>query len=252
MKKIIINAGMLSSALLLAVVFNCSQKDDFSPNAAGDESGMDAGDLAKAGDFPGGEGPEAGLCGDGGMGKILNLTEEQRSQIREIRRELIKENRPPCKGKKPGHGPRGPRPRLSKGMRDSLFNAMLPILTEEQRQKALAIKAQLDSGVVPDELIDLRLACFTEKLGLSDSQQVQLRPILVETGTQMLALRDSSLNPPEHQQAMRAIHESFESQVLALLTPEQQAAYKALLTEHKPKMKGPKPGMGKHRRHGQR
>lgn len=86
-----------------------------------------------------------------------------------------------------------------------------------------------------------RVNAMKEKLGLTDAQVEQIKPILQDEMQAMKALReDTSIDKDAKKAKMMEIHKSHADQVLAILTPEQQAKFKAGREMHK-KADAPKP-----------
>lgn len=82
-----------------------------------------------------------------------------------------------------------------------------------------------------------RLKELAEKLGLTEDQKAKIKPILQDEMQAMKALRDdTSLDKDAKHQKMMAIRKSHADQILAILTPEQQAKFKAMREQHR---KGP-------------
>jgi len=82
-----------------------------------------------------------------------------------------------------------------------------------------------------------RLKMLTEKLGLSDAQVAQIKPILMDEAKAMKALHEDTTTDKQakHEQMME-IHKTHVDQILAILTPDQQAKFKALMEQRR---KGP-------------
>jgi hypothetical protein len=79
----------------------------------------------------------------------------------------------------------------------------------------------------PPMNVDKQLSKWTKRYKLSDAQQAQIRPILIEDKKQMDALfHNSSLSQEERFDSMRAIHDDETSKVSAILTDDQKAKYR--------------------------
>ncbi len=71
-----------------------------------------------------------------------------------------------------------------------------------------------------------------EQLNLTDEQKAKLKPILLQEGQQLRAAhRDTALSPEQKMDKMKEIHGTFQPQIVAILTPEQQDKYKQLENE---------------------
>lgn len=77
-----------------------------------------------------------------------------------------------------------------------------------------------------------RLQRMTTRLGLSEEQQRQIKPILVEEASQLRAVRDDpQLTRDERRAKMRQINGATFDKIRPLLTPEQQQKHDALREE---------------------
>ena len=98
-----------------------------------------------------------------------------------------------------------------------------------------------------EESVDQHLQMLSEKLNLTDDQKAKLKPILQDQMQQMKAVReDSSLSQEQKHAKMKSIHESFNDQINAVLTPDQQAKFKQMRQEQMEKHKGMKEGKMEH------
>jgi periplasmic protein CpxP/Spy len=71
-----------------------------------------------------------------------------------------------------------------------------------------------------------------EQVNLTDDQKAKLRPILFQEGRQIRTVRmDSSIPSDQKMNKVKEIHETFQPQINAILTPEQQEKYKQLEKE---------------------
>jgi Spy/CpxP family protein refolding chaperone len=74
-----------------------------------------------------------------------------------------------------------------------------------------------------------RLQRLTQRLGLSEEQQAQIKPLLEEEATQVQTLRDdSTLSRDERNAKLQELHESTYNRINGFLTPEQQQKHKEL------------------------
>jgi len=78
-----------------------------------------------------------------------------------------------------------------------------------------------------------QLAWLTTKLGLSDIQQGQIKPILVSRDEQLKALHENtSLSEDQKHEQMKALIESTNQQIVSFLNPAQVAQFKELHQHH--------------------
>ena len=81
-----------------------------------------------------------------------------------------------------------------------------------------------------------RLAVLAQRLNLTADQKQQWMQIQKQTAQQIRAVRkDDSLSEEQMQAQLKEIHKQQREQVMALLTPEQQAELKAFWEEQKQK-----------------
>ncbi len=79
-----------------------------------------------------------------------------------------------------------------------------------------------------------RLEMLSQKLGLSEAQKDQLRPIFKSEFEQIKAVRDdSTLTQDQKREKIRAIHKETKPKIDAVLTPEQIQKMKELREEHR-------------------
>jgi Spy/CpxP family protein refolding chaperone len=91
------------------------------------------------------------------------------------------------------------------------------VLNAEQRAQ-LAEETQRRGAQGRDEMVQ-RLQAMKEKLGLSDEQIAKIRPVLMEEGPKLKALKDDKTTSPEEKRA--TLKQSME-RIAAELTPEQK------------------------------
>lgn len=109
----------------------------------------------------------------GGIGSLINLTADQKRQIKSI----LQKYRFNHYNKENGMSPDQWKANHI-AIRDSLKNALLAVLTPEQKAFFDQIKAQLKAGTVPDTLIKKRVEHLTSLLSLTSDQQDQAFNIL--------------------------------------------------------------------------
>jgi Spy/CpxP family protein refolding chaperone len=73
------------------------------------------------------------------------------------------------------------------------------------------------------------LARLTKQLDLTDDQQTKLKPILEAAHTQMQSIhQDTTLAPEDKRSKMKDARDSLNSQINAVLTPDQQTKFAAM------------------------
>jgi periplasmic protein CpxP/Spy len=87
-----------------------------------------------------------------------------------------------------------------------------------------------------------RLEWLSKELNLTDEQKAKLKPILADEGKQMQGVKeDTSLSQEQKHDKMKQIHETTNSQISDILTPEQQKKFAELKAQHKAHPEGSKP-----------
>lgn len=87
-----------------------------------------------------------------------------------------------------------------------------------------------------------RLEWLSKELNLTDEQKTKLKPILEDEGKQMHALReDTSLTQDQRQEKMKQLHETIDSKINDILTPDQQKKFAELKAQQKAHHEGMKP-----------
>ena len=101
------------------------------------------------------------------------------------------------------------------------------------------------SNMTPEQRADMQTQRLSKQLSLSADQTSQVRAIALAENQELQALRSKSAAADSRQgagQEMRAIREKYDTQLKALLTPEQTTKYNQLredqLDKRKDKMKG--------------
>src|SRR6266550_3127549 len=78
---------------------------------------------------------------------------------------------------------------------------------------------------------------LTKELNLSADQQAKVKSILDDQQQQFSTIRqDSSRSKADKKAKMAQVHDSAASQVRAILNPDQQTKFDAMMAEHKDKM----------------
>lgn len=83
-----------------------------------------------------------------------------------------------------------------------------------------------ERGMNPERRVEM----MQRRLSLSDAQTAQIRTIFSESRTKMEALRsDTSLTREDRRSQMMTLHQGEQTKVRAVLSPEQQAKYDAMM-----------------------
>ena len=78
-----------------------------------------------------------------------------------------------------------------------------------------------------------QLAFLTTKLGLSETQQGQIGPVLVSRDAKLKTIfEDTSLTKEQKHEQIKALMESTNTQIESFLTPEQVTQFEALHQDH--------------------
>jgi periplasmic protein CpxP/Spy len=87
-----------------------------------------------------------------------------------------------------------------------------------------------------------RLEWLSKELSLTEEQKAKLKPILEDEGKQMRAVReDTSLTQDQRREKMKQLHETTDSKINDILTPEQQKKFADLKAQQKAHHEGMKP-----------
>ncbi len=216
----------VAAMAFLALLTACSGNNN-TPVSAEDSSLSFAQDEFSSGSF--GLGSHGGLRGGHGLMAVLELSEQQQQQVQEILQKS-REDRPHARRHRQSGGAKEEMRAARKAHHEQVYNQVLEILTPEQRQKAEALKTQLDNGEVPQELVDYHIAQLTEKLNLTAEQQEEVREL--GTAAKMLALRDDDGDRRKLMQKRRDVREETHAKMIEILTPEQQEAFKEMIASH--------------------
>ena len=163
---------------------------------------------------------------------VLNLTDEQKEQIKEIVgnfREEFAGLHGRWRGGTSWEDIREERKALHEKIREAIYE----ILTEEQKAILNDIKTQLENGQYPDILVEHRVAYLNETLDLSSDQQTELTNLFKEYGAILLASRDSSENRFEFIIAKLELLMELDRKIRDLLTDEQSVLYNEIKQEQR-------------------
>jgi Spy/CpxP family protein refolding chaperone len=108
---------------------------------------------------------------------------------------------------------------------------MLPIAALAQSGAAADNSANAATSQAPDKE---RGEKFAEKLNLSPEQKADLKSIRENEKQQAQAIKnDSSLTPDQKKAKVKELWKSSHEQMMAKLTPDQQAKFKEMRKEHR-------------------
>jgi Spy/CpxP family protein refolding chaperone len=162
---------------------------------------------------------------------VLDLTEEQKEQIKEI----VHRFRPEFKGLRGrwNDGKSWEEIREERrALREQVYAAIYEILTDEQKAIIDEIEAQLVNGEFPDIIVEKRVEYLTEELGLSPDQQDQISILLKEYGNLLLAARNESDNPRDFRGVKFDLFQELDAKIREILTDEQIERYNQLKRSH--------------------
>jgi protein CpxP len=82
--------------------------------------------------------------------------------------------------------------------------------------------------------VQARLQQLSSELNLSDDQKAKLKPILQSEVAELKTVQsDTSLSPDQRRAKTKAVHDTYKSQISAILTPEQQQKLQSMKEELK-------------------
>ena len=115
--------------------------------------------------------------------------------------------------------------------------ASAPVLRAEDAPPAPGTDAPAHKPPHGDRLKEL-----AEKLALTDDQKAKIAPVLKDEAQALKDLRDdTSIEKKDKRAKMMDIRKSHADQILAILTPDQQAKFKAMQEHRKGGPDAPKP-----------
>ncbi|MFQ5637449.1 MAG: hypothetical protein ACE5IR_05590 [bacterium] len=222
--------------LLALAILGCANGGGLAPISAESEMLAKTEIEAKLEEFPG-HGPGGGLI------SLLELSEEQKAQIKEI----MQRHREQLKAK---HGSFEGRPSREaikekrREMRESLQKEIARVLTSDQQAKLDELKAQLERGEIPQELVERHVNRLSADLDLSEEQQSQVRAL----GLPHLPHRRhrDKESRGDFQQNREQLKE-YEQKLMAILTPEQQSRFREIKKERREKFRSRLQKFGHHR-----
>jgi Spy/CpxP family protein refolding chaperone len=94
----------------------------------------------------------------------------------------------------------------------------------------LRVAAQTDTAdPATKAAVQDKLQRISAELNLTDDQKAQLKPMLQSEAQQLRAVKDdASMSPDQKEAKAKAIHQSFQSEISNVLTPEQQKKWAAM------------------------
>ena len=155
---------------------------------------------------------------------VLDLTEEQKEQIKEIVQSFKDEFRGLCSRWTEGTSWEDIREER-RALHEQINAAIYEILTDEQKAIVDNIKSQLEDGQYPDILVEHKVAQLTEKLDLTTDQQEEIGILFKEYGTLLVSTRNESENRFEFMMAKMELFMELDQKIRALLTDEQLELY---------------------------
>ncbi len=163
---------------------------------------------------------------------VLDLTDEQKEQIKEIVSEFRSDFVGLCGRWNSGLSWEEIKEERH-ALREKIREAIYEILTDEQKVILDEIKTQLENGQYPDILVERRVAFLAEQLDLTAEQQNQVAELYKEYGSLLIASRNESGNRFEFRMAKRELFMELDGKIKVLLTGEQLELYEELKFQHR-------------------
>ena len=195
---------ILFAAAIAAAIVGCGGGTGAPVSSRNAVDGALAGTIADTG--AGGEMFLQGGMFGGGMGSMIDLSADQKQQIKAILEKYRPLQRHARDGKRPSREQWAAMRDSMKTMRDSMKNEIAQVLTPAQKALVDQIKTQLKAGVVPDTLVKKRVQRLTSLLTLTPDQQTQAFTILKQEMQQRLAARSkdsAAVRDSTHERGMR-------------------------------------------------
>lgn len=167
-----------------------------------------------------GKHPQGMMNPDGRLGESLNLTADQKANIKTIA-DMMKQQVKAVRDDKALTAAQQ-KARI-KEIHQERKAQMDQVLTSEQRQKLSEIRDKAKSE--RKQGLEKRKAALA-KLNLTDDQKAKMKAIHQSAGIQTKALRDDKpLSPEQRKAKMKEIRQSTKDQIRQILTPEQQKMF---------------------------
>lgn len=113
--------------------------------------------------------------------------------------------------------------------------------SEQQEQQGTAQQQMTGHEGMRAEGAQSRLDWFSQQLSLTDDQKAKLQPILQNEEQQMRSIHENtSLTQDQQRSQIMQIHQSSESQIESVLTPDQQQKFAQIKQERKERHQGDK------------
>jgi Spy/CpxP family protein refolding chaperone len=156
---------------------------------------------------------------------VLDLTDDQKSQMREIARSHREEFRGMRHEWHENEKSWEEIKEKREAMRQAIFEEIFQILTLEQQAIVLEMQDQLANGQYPTAVIEKRVAYLTAELDLNENQQAQIAAWLGDYGALILAGRESSDSKQEFHEARQAFFLELDEKILSILDEDQVDKY---------------------------
>jgi Spy/CpxP family protein refolding chaperone len=162
----------------------------------------------------------------------LDLTEEQKEQIKEIVSDLRPNFKEMCSRWKEGKSWEDIREERI-ALREKIRIAIYEILTDEQKAIVDEMAVQLAAGEFPDAVVEKRVEKLTEELGLDTDQQQKITDLFKDYGSQMIQMRNASDEPKEFHMAKYELFQELDAKIREILTEEQIELYDIFKNENR-------------------
>lgn len=107
------------------------------------------------------------------------------------------------------------------------------LTTRAQDSSAQQSTAQAQGGMHQGQHMS-RLEWMSKELNLTDDQKAKLKPVLADESKQMQGVRnDTTLTEEQKRDKMKELHQSTDTQINDILTPDQQKKYEDLKSQQK-------------------
>jgi len=177
--------NLFFAAAVLGISINCSNKAGLGPTSSESDALNKISEELVAENFSHDRGKA--------LLTLLNLTDEQKAQIKEImqsKRQLFKPHEGQLKERLSFEDRKAKR----KEVHESIKNEIYAVLTPEQQAKLDQLKSQFENGEVPQDLINLHIERLDTKLSLSEDQKNQIKNL---DTWEILLLKKRATGKPE-------------------------------------------------------
>lgn len=227
MKRVLISAVLSTAMIMTTGIVATAQTTDT-------QSGTNAANTPKAQGNYGHHGARGGHMRHMMISK-LNLTQQQQDQLKPI---FQKQREQAQAIRQDSTLTADQKKQKFDALRQDTHAQINSVLTPEQQQQWAQMKAEGKQRMAANrQKMGARLA---EKLNLSQAQQDQIKPIMQQQREQAKAIwQDNTLTQDQKREKMQTLRQNTQTQLNAILTPEQQQQWQQMRQKQHRHERGP-------------